>query len=150
MSDIIKNKKVILHIDVDSFFVSCETSLRPELLHKEVAISSHSLNSIVTSLSYEAKNKGAKVPWKLYKVKKYCKNLIVIEPNMKLYRNYSKKIYDFLFKTYSQIIQIGSIDEWYIDATDIWKSFGSIEKLAKDIRIKIWCKFSIPISILNC
>ena len=147
MSDVIKNEKVILHIDVDSFFVSCETSLRPELLNKEIAISGHSLNSIVTSLSYEAKSKGTKVPWKLWKVKKYCPNLIVIEPNIELYRNFSKKIYDFLFQTYSNIIQIGSIDEWYLDVSDIWKSFGSIKNLSINIRDKIWEKFSIPISI---
>ena len=59
----IKTKKVIIHIDVDSFFVSCETALRPELLNKEIAIGQNIPNSIAVSISYEAKNKGARVPF---------------------------------------------------------------------------------------
>ncbi|MGL5732644.1 MAG: Y-family DNA polymerase [Metamycoplasmataceae bacterium] len=142
-----KKNKVILHIDVDSFFVSCEVALRPELANKEVAIGIDSPRSIVTSLSYAAKAKGAKVPWKLGLVKEYCRNLIVIEPNMTLYQNFSKKIYDFLVKNYHKDIEIVSVDEWYIDASDIWKKYGSIRNLAIDIQKKIMKKLSMPISI---
>ncbi|MGL5591835.1 MAG: Y-family DNA polymerase [Metamycoplasmataceae bacterium] len=142
-----KKNKVILHIDVDSFFVSCEVALRPELANKEVAIGIDSPRSIVTSLSYAAKAKGAKVPWKLGLVKERCPNLIIIEPNMNLYQNFSKKIYDLLVKDYHKDIEIVSIDEWYIDASDIWKKYGSIRNLAFDIQKKISTKLSIPISI---
>lgn len=143
----LKTNKVILHIDVDSFFVSCEVALRPELLNKRVAVSTNSHKSIVTALSYEAKAKGAKVPWKLSLVKEYCKDLIVLEPNMFLYQNYAKKIYNFLVKNYSDSIQIVSIDEWYIDATKIWKKFGSIRNLAKNIQDQLWKKLLMPVSI---
>lgn len=146
-NNILKSKKVILHIDVDSFFVSCEIALRPELLNKEIAIAKDAPNPVVASLSYEAKSKGAKVPWKLSLVKRYCKNLIVIKPNLELYRNYSKKIYDFLVNNYSKYIQIASIDEWYIDATEIWKKYGTINNLAVHIQKQILAKFSLPISI---
>ncbi|MGL5617682.1 MAG: Y-family DNA polymerase [Metamycoplasmataceae bacterium] len=147
MTKIQKKNKVILHIDVDSFFVSCEVALRPELANKEVAIGTDSPKAIVTSLSYAAKAKGAKVPWKLALVKEHCRNLIVIEPNMDLYQNFSKKIYDFLTKNYHKEIEIVSIDEWYIDASNIWKKYGSIRNLALDIQKNILAKLSIPISI---
>ena len=127
-------KKAILHIDVDSFFVSCEIALRPDLLEKEIAISTNNPNSIVTSLSYAAKNKGARVPGKLSLIKKQCENIIVIEPNMRLYQYFSKKIYDFLVKNYSKEIQIVSIDEWYIDVTNIWKKYKSIRGLANKMQ----------------
>lgn len=147
MNNIKRDNKVIIHIDVDSFFVSCEVALRPELANKEIAISLNTPKAIVTSLSYAAKDKGAKVPWKLSLVKQYCKNLIVLEPNMNLYQNYSKKIYDFLVKNYNKEIEIVSIDEWYIDATQIWKKYGSIKNLVLDIQDKIFSAFSLPISI---
>ncbi|MDK2819967.1 MAG: DNA polymerase IV [Mycoplasmataceae bacterium] len=147
MNDNFKSNKVILHIDVDSFFVSCEVALRPELLNKQVAVSTDTHKSIVTALSYEAKAKGAKVPWKLSLVKKHCKDLIILEPNMFLYQNYAKKIYDFLIKNYSDSIQIVSIDEWYIDATKIWKKFGSINNLASHIQEQLWKKLLMPVSI---
>ncbi|MGL6124920.1 MAG: Y-family DNA polymerase [Metamycoplasmataceae bacterium] len=147
MTNAKKKNRVILHIDVDSFFVSCEVALRPELANREVAITFDTPRAIVTSLSYAAKNKGAKVPWKLSLVKDYCNDLVVIEPNMNLYQNYSKKIYQFLVKNYHKEIEIVSIDEWYIDATNIWKKYGSIRNLALDIQKKILSKLSIPISI---
>lgn len=140
-------KKAILHIDVDSFFVSCEIALRPDLLGKEIAISTNNPNSIVTSLSYAAKNKGARVPGKLSLIKKQCENIIVIEPNMRLYQYFSKKIYDFLVKNYSKEIQIVSIDEWYIDVTNIWKKYKSIRGLANNIQNEMKNKLSLPVSI---
>ncbi len=142
-----KTNKVILHIDVDSFFVSCETALRPELLNKEIAIGQNIPNSIAVSISYEAKNKGARVPFTISSIKKHCKNLIVIEPNLKLYRNFSKKIYDFLYKNYSKLIQIVSIDEWYIDATNIWQKYGSIKNLVLEIQKNLLQELSMPVSI---
>ncbi len=143
----IKTKKVIIHIDVDSFFVSCETALRPELLNKEIAIGQNIPNSIAVSISYEAKNKGARVPFTISSIKKHCENLIVIEPNLKLYRNFAKKIYDFLYKNYSKLIQIVSIDEWYIDATNIWQKHGSIKNLVLEIQEKLLKELSMPVSI---
>ena len=104
-----------MHIDIDSFFVSAELILRPELKGKDIAISSHTKsNSIVSSLSYSAKFKGAKVPMKLYEVRRYCPQIIVLKPNFNLYTTLSNNIYNFLFKNYSKEIEINSIDEWFL------------------------------------
>ncbi len=143
----IKTKKVILHIDVDSFFVSCEVALRLELSNKEVAIAQHIPNAIAVSLSYEAKAKGVKVPWAISAIKKKCPNLIVIEPNLSLYQNFSKKIYNLLSKNYSPLVQIVSIDEWYIDVTKVWQKFGSIKNLVLDIQKTMSKNLSMPVSI---
>lgn len=142
-----KKKKVILHIDVDSFFVSCEVALRPELSNKKVAISIDNPNAIITSLSYMAKDKGLFVPQKLSAAKVICRDLIVIKPNFPLYQYFSKKIYDFLNNNYSKSIQIVSIDEWYIDVTDIWKKYQTIRNLTSTIQKQIFEQLSIPVSI---
>ena len=103
--------KVIFHLDVDAFFVSSELTLRPELKNHDIAITVGLDNSIVSSLSYSAKNKGAKVPMKVKEVKKYCPNLVCLKPNFNLYSHLSNQIYQYLFKNYTKAIEIGSIDE---------------------------------------
>lgn len=142
------NKNVILHIDIDSFFVSAEVSLRPELKNKDVAIcSKNKSNSIASALSYSAKNKGAKVPMKISEIKKICPNLICIEPNFNLYFNLSNKVFDYLQTNYSKKIEIGSIDEWFLDVSDIWKKYGNIYSLALNIQNNIQKKFKLDVSI---
>lgn len=142
-----ENKKVIAHIDVDSFFVSAELLLRPELKNKEIAIAKNFSNSICSALSYEAKNKGAKVPMKIYEVKKICPNIIVLEPNYYLYETISKKIYCFLKENYTLNIEVGSIDEWYLDLSLKAKQFSSLNQLAKKIQKDILDNIGLDISI---
>ena len=138
--------KVIFHIDVDSFFVAVETWLRPDIKNKDVAISKKNSKSIVCALSYSAKEKGANVPMKLYKVKKICPDIIVIEPNHNLYEKFSKKIYNFL-KSYTLKIEVGSIDEWYLDVSHLIDKYQSPKMLALEIKNKILKKWNISVSI---
>lgn len=139
--------KVIFHLDVDAFFVSSELTLRPELKNHDIAITVGLDNSIVSSLSYSAKNKGAKVPMKVKEVKKYCPNLVCLKPNFNLYSHLSNQIYQYLFKNYTKAIEIGSIDEWFLDVTKIWSKFKSVKNLAKAIQTKIKQKFNLDVSI---
>ena len=138
--------KVIFHIDVDSFYVAAETWLRPELKDKDVAISKKKAKSVVCALSYSAKEKGAKVPMKLYEVQKFCPNIIVIEPNHNLYEKLSRKIY-LLLKKYSIKIEIGSIDEWYLDVTHLMNKYSNPRDLALVIQKNILKKWNITVSI---
>ena len=143
----LKNETIIFHLDIDSFFVGCELILRPELKGQDLAISTGMDNSIVSALSYSVKNKGAKVPMKVKDVKQYCPNLICLKPNFDLYSSLSNQIYQFLLKKYTTKIEIGSIDEWFLDVSKIWQKFSSIKNLAIDIQKNIKEKFDLEISI---
>ena len=147
MKKTFNNEIVIFHLDIDSFFVGCELILRPELKNQDLAISTGLDNSIVSALSYSAKNKGAKVPMKVKEVKQYCPNLICLKPNFDLYSSLSNQIYQFLLKRYTTKIEIGSIDEWFLDVSKIWQKFSSIKNLAIDIQKNIKEKFQLEISI---
>lgn len=142
-----KKEKVIFHIDADSFFVSAVVSIRPELKNKEVAVSSHKNFSIVSSLSYEAKKKGAKVPMKLFEVKKFCPNIITVLPNYDLFSILSNKIFAYLAKNFSTKIEVLSIDECFLDVTDIVYKYKNILHLAKKIQNEIYEHIKIPVSI---
>ncbi|PZV99940.1 Y-family DNA polymerase [Metamycoplasma auris] len=139
--------RIIFHIDMDSFFVSCERSKNETLNNKPVIIASNSKRAIVTAMSYEVKNQGFKVGDPFYLVKDKIKNLIIIEPHYELYSLVSKKIFQFIEEFFSSKIEIYSIDECYIDVTDEVKKFHSPHTMAKEIQTKILEVFKIPCSI---
>lgn len=139
--------KVIFHIDMDSFFVSCERSKNESLINKPVVIASNLKRAIVTAMSYEVKNAGFKTGDPFYLVKDKIKDLIVIEPHYQLYSLMSKKIFNFLEKNFSKKIEIYSIDECYLDVTNEAKNFDSALELARTIQEQILKEFKIPCSI---
>ncbi|AAT27761.1 Y-family DNA polymerase [[Mycoplasma] mobile] len=142
-----KKEKTIFHIDADSFFVNSIITIRPELKGKEVAVSSTKSSSIVSSLSYEAKQKGAKVPMQMREVRKYCPNIITVLPNFKLFSIISNKIFDYLAKNFTKKLEIASIDECYLDVTDILHNYENKYNLARKMQEGVYKYTKIPISI---
>ncbi|TPE57071.1 DNA polymerase IV [[Mycoplasma] falconis] len=139
--------KVIFHIDMDSFFVSCERKNNPSLKNKPVVIATNFKRSIITAASYEVKNKGFKVGEPLYLVKDKIPDLVFIGPHMELYSLISHQVFDYIKKTYCQKIQVYSIDECYLDVSEEIYKYGSALNMAKTIQQDILNTFDLPCSI---
>src|ERR671913_249575 len=84
--------KAILHVDINSFYSSCEEIKNPSLKGKPHAVimtpqdSNNITKGAVTTCSYEAKKLGIKSAMPLYKALELCPNLIL--------RGVDKKIYE--------------------------------------------------------
>ena len=137
---------VIFHIDIDSFFVSAHQTIDAKLRKKPIVVSTGQKKSIIVASSYEAKKVGIKAPMPLYKAKKIFPNLKNVLPNYNLYTLLSQGVFKIL-KTYTDKVEIGSIDEWYLDASSIWQKEKSIKNLALKIQKDILKKLKIPVSI---
>ena len=68
---------VIVHIDMNSFFASCEVKKDPELKGKKLIIGGLSNRSIVSAASYEAKRDGIYTTMPIYLAKEKCKDGII-------------------------------------------------------------------------
>ena len=88
--------KVIFHIDLDSYFVSAQRTVQPDLIDKPVAITTGERRSIISAASYEAKKLGVYVPMPFYKAKELVPNLIAVQPNFGLYTLLSTKLFELL------------------------------------------------------
>ncbi len=139
--------KVIFHLDLDSYFVSAQRTVQPELIGKPVVISDGRKRSIITASSYEAKKRGVKVPMPFYKAKKMLPELIAIKPNFALYTVLSTKLFELLSNKITSKIEVASIDECYLDVTDIYKRWKSPYKLALHIQKLVKDELKLPISI---
>ncbi|TNK83971.1 DNA polymerase IV [Mycoplasmopsis pullorum] len=141
------SNKFIFHVDFDSYFVSVERKLNPKLKNKPVGIAANSIKGAVTSVSYELKNKGIKITDKVYQVRQIVPDVVIVEPHFKEYRNLSSQIFNFVAQNYCKKIEVASIDEFYLDVSEIVSDPQGAIQLAKKIQQHILKKFDIPCTI---
>ncbi len=142
-----KNGRVILHVDMNSFYASVEMALDPSLKGKPLAIAGNveERRGIIVTCSYEARKFGVKTTMPLWEAKKLCPQLIVRKPNFDRYRAASTKMFELL-RSYSELVEPVSIDEGYMDITDCYE-LGSPIQIAESIQQTLLNDHDLPCSI---
>ncbi len=141
------SSKIIFHIDMNAFFASVETALNPNLKDKPIAVAHNDplYRGIILSPNYEARKYGIRTTMLVKEAMLLCNNLIIVEPKMEKYKEYSNKFFEYLY-TITDIIEIASIDEAYMDVTEKFKQIHPID-LANLIQRKLYNDFKLPSSI---
>ena len=136
--------RAIVHMDLDTFFVSCERLLDSRLIGKPVLIGGTSDRGVVASCSYEARTFGVHSAMPMRMAKQLCPEAIVLRGNSGVYTKFSKDVTDVI-KESVPLYEKTSIDEFYIDLTGMDKFFGC-HKLASELRQRIIKETGLPIS----
>lgn len=140
------NQKYIALIDCDSFFVSCERKLNPELKNLPVAVVSGERGCVI-SRSREAKALGVPMGIPLFQAVEKYPQCIYISANHYAYTKISKMVMDILKNT-SPNVEVYSIDEAFVDFTGLTKLYKkNYYQLAYDLQQKILEEVDIPVSI---
>ena len=134
----------IIHIDLDTFFVSCERLLNPELRGKPVLVGGTSGRGVVAACSYEARSYGIHSAMPMQMARRLCPEAIVVRGNSSIYSKFSDTITDII-KEDAPLYEKASIDEFYIDVSGMDKFYGCY-KWAKELRERIISETSLPIS----
>lgn len=146
-----RQTRIIFHVDIDSFFVSCERLLKPWLVSRPVVISRLKHRGVITSVSYEARCKAAKFKietgMQVSELRKRVKGLYIIEANIDFYEQKSQEFFSFLNKHFSRYIEKFSIDEAFIDVTNLWQEFGHPKLMAIHLQNQIRKHLKLPSSI---
>ncbi|MGE7660986.1 DNA polymerase IV [Peribacillus sp. NPDC097197] len=142
-----KNGKVILHVDMNSFYASVEMSYDESLKGKPLAIAGNveERRGIIVTCSYEARKYGVKTTMPIWQAKKICPQLIIKKPNFERYRKASLAIFEVL-RQYTEIVEPVSIDEGYLDISEC-AEWGSPLEIAKSIQERIYNTMDLPCSI---
>ena len=144
-----EKKRVIFHIDMDAFFASCEEAINPKLREKPLVVggTKKDLRGIVTCPNYKARKLGVKTAMPLFKAIKLAPDAVFIRGTRGLYGDYSKKV-RVIFENYTSQIQPISIDEAYMDVTDVLFNYEyDAQKLAQAIKDEIKNTLDITCSI---
>ncbi len=134
----------IIHIDLDSFFVSCERKMDSRLNGRPVIIGGTSSRGVVASCSYEARAFGVHAAMPMRTARQLCPEAILLNGNAGSYSKFSKEVTDII-KEDSPIYEKSSIDEFYIDATGMDRFYGCY-KWSQELRTKIIRETGLPIS----
>ena len=128
--------RLILHIDMDAFFISVEQRDNPALLGKPAAVCGSLSRSVVTSATYEARPYGIRAGMSTQEAKRRCPGLILVEGNHSKYTETSARIFSIL-KKYTPLVEVASIDEAYLDISQSLLLFQSPFHLARSIKDQI-------------
>ncbi|MFC2009512.1 DNA polymerase IV [Chloroflexota bacterium] len=139
--------RTIIHIDLDSFFVSVERVLNPELNEKPVVVGGRpDRRGVIASASYEARKFGLRSAMPLATAVRICPQAIFIEGNFARYKEFSYKFMAIL-NDFSPFIEPVGIDEAYLDVTGFESLHGSIRKMAIAMKQRIKTELGLPSSI---
>ena len=128
--------RIILHIDMDAFFISVEQRDSPSLRGKPAAVCGSLSRSVVTSATYEARPYGIRAGMSVQEAKKRCPQLILVEGNHSKYTETAARIFSIL-KDYTPLVEVASIDEAYLDITQSQLLFKSPLSIAQSIKDRI-------------
>ena len=136
------DKKHILHLDLDSFFVSVERLIDSRLNGKPVLIGGTTDRGVVASCSYEARAFGIHSAMPMKMARELCPEAVVIKGNSMTYSKYSDMVTEII-KEEVPLFEKSSIDEFYADMTGLDRFFGCA-KLASEVRQKIIRETGLP------
>lgn len=138
------SNRSIVHMDLDTFFVSCERLKDSRLIGKPVLIGGTSDRGVVASCSYEARKFGVHSAMPMRMAKQLCPEAIILRGNSGIYTKFSNDVTEVI-KESVPLYEKTSIDEFYIDLTGMDKFFGC-HKLASELRQRIIKETGLPIS----
>ena len=138
------DKRNIIHLDLDTFFVSVERLMNSSLVGKPVIIGGTSDRGVVASCSYEARQFGVHSAMPMKMARNLCSDAIIVRGDMDMYSKYSGMVTDIIAEE-APLYEKASIDEHYIDITGMDRFFGSL-KWTTELRERIMEHTGLPIS----
>lgn len=136
--------RAILHLDLDTFFVSVERLLDSRLNGRPILVGGTGDRGVVSAASYESRRFGIHSGMPMKMARQLCPEAIIIRGNAGTYTKYSKMVTEIL-KEDVPVLEKASIDEFYADLTGMDKYFGCY-KFASEMRTKIIRETGLPIS----
>lgn len=147
-----------MHIDVNNAFLSwtaiellnngCKYDIRNS--YAVIGGDPKARKGIVLAKSNSAKKQGIVTAETLYSAKKKCPVLRVYPPNYKFYQEMSHKLFELLYK-YTPDIEVASVDECYLDYTNVKHLYGSPLEFARKVQKEIYdtLGFTVNVGIAN-
>ena len=136
--------RTIAHMDLDTFFVSCERLSNKQLYGKPVLIGGTSDRGVVASCSYEARTFGVHSAMPMKMARQLCPEAVVIRGNTEVYSQYSHTVTEII-REKVPLFEKTSVDEFYLDLSGMDKFFGCM-KYASELRKSIINNTGLPIS----
>ena len=138
----------IVHMDLDTFFVSCERLTNSKLNGLPLIIGGGE-RGVVASCSYEARTFGVRSAMPIKMALRLCPQAKVMKGDMELYSKLSHDVTQVIEEK-APIVEKASIDEFYLDITGMDKFYGCYQwtnELAQAITKETGLPISFALSV---
>ena len=139
------DNRTIVHMDLDTFFVSVERLNNSRLNGLPVIIGGMSDRGVVAGCSYEARTFGVHSAMPMKMARALCPDAVVIRGDMEQYTRFSNQVTGIIAEE-APVYEKASIDEHYLDITGIDRFFGAV-KWSHELRQRIIRETGLPISL---
>ncbi len=137
-------QRTILHLDLDTFFVSVERKLDSRLKHKPILVGGLSDRGVVAACSYETRGYGVHSGMPMRMARDLCPDAVIIRGNAGTYGKHSDEVTDII-REQVPLFEKSSIDEFYADLSGMDRFFGCY-RYASELRQRIIRETGLPIS----
>ncbi|MFM2386854.1 MAG: hypothetical protein RL660_1611 [Bacteroidota bacterium] len=134
----------VVHMDLDSFFVSCERLQNSALNGLPLIIGGSADRGVVASCSYEARAFGVRSAMPMKMALRLCPQAKIIRGDMDLYSKQSRLVTDIIQER-APVMEKASVDEFYLDITGLDKFFGCY-KWTHELTQRVTKETGLPIS----
>ena len=146
--------RIIFHIDVNSAYLSWTAveqlkngaGVDIRTIPAIIGGDQKSRHGIVLAKSISAKKYGIRTGEPVANAFRKCPNLKTYLPDHQMYREYSRKLMEFL-RTYTTHIEQVSVDECYMDFTEIADRFTSPVEGASEIKDEVYKRFGFTVNV---
>ncbi len=140
--------RVMLHVDINSFYASAEENEDPSLRGKPVAVCGDPMmrHGIILAKNYLAKQYGIDTGNPIWFALQRCPRLILKVADYDKYMPYSVGVYNTLCE-YSPLVESFGCDEAWLEITKRGITLEDGRRLANHLRLVIWERFGLPVSI---
>lgn len=136
----------IIHLDADCFYAAIEMRDDPALQGIPMAVGgSPERRGVLTTCNYEARAFGVRSAMPTAQALRLCPQLTVVAPQMSKYREASKAM-RAIFSDFTEIVEPLSLDEAYLDVSEISDADLTATRIAKVIRQRIQEELQITVS----
>lgn len=141
------SSRIVLHVDMDSFYVSVERLLDPSLVGKPVVVGGPpDSRGVVSSASYEARAFGVRSAMPCSQAFRLCPQAIFVSSGFGIYSKYSRLIAETL-STFTPLAEMASQDEAYLDMTGTERLWGGPLDMGRRIKAAIRDRTGLPCTV---
>ncbi|QCU77829.1 DNA polymerase IV [Citricoccus sp. SGAir0253] len=137
---------VILHVDMDAFYLSVELLDHPELVGRPALVAHRGGRSVVLSASYEARRSGVRSAMPLAQAVALCPGVAVVEPRRERYTAASREVMGIL-SSFTPLLEQLSIDEAFLDVSGARRRLGAPARIGELVRHRVRERTGLPCTV---
>lgn len=142
-----RQRRYIVHVDIDAFFASVEVLLDPSLAGKPVIVGglAHE-RGVASTCSYEARKFGVHSGMPLRECYKLCPEGVFVRGNYQVYEAFSERFFRVLHSA-TPDVEEASLDEAYLDLARCGHIYPSFVAAARDLKRRVEAEIGVTVSV---